>query len=52
MINEPKRHTPYEDGRFDSEEDFRATLGRCLSNLHTRRGWNYKEQGTRLQIKE
>ena len=31
----------YEDGRFDSEEDFRATLGRCLSNLHTRRGWNY-----------
>lgn len=31
----------YEDGKFESEEDFRQTLGRCLSNLHTRRGWNY-----------
>lgn len=31
----------YEDGKFESEEDFRTTLGKCLSNLHTRRGWNY-----------
>lgn len=31
----------YEDGRFADEQDFRTTLGRCFSNLHTRRGWTY-----------
>ena len=31
----------YVDGKFESEEDFRAKLRKCLSNLHTRRGWRY-----------
>lgn len=31
----------YDEARFDSEENFRTTLGKCLSNLHTRRGWCY-----------
>lgn len=31
----------YEDGKFESEEDFRTALGKCLSDLHTRRGRNY-----------
>lgn len=29
------------DGKKQTETDFRARLRRCLSNLHTRRGWRY-----------
>ena len=31
----------YDSKRFETEEDFRKKLRKCLSNLHTRRNWRY-----------
>ena len=31
----------YDSAKFATEDDFRAKLRKCLSNLHTRRGWRY-----------
>lgn len=31
----------YDGKKFETEEEFRKKLRKCLSNLHTRRGWRY-----------
>jgi len=31
----------YDSKKFSSEEAFKKSLRKCLSNLHTRRGWKY-----------
>ena len=38
------------DDKKHTEETFRKKLRKCLSNLHTRRGWKYMQAG-RLQYR-